>query len=165
LFSITIKLTDQNSAVEEHSQDLILLREELTATHTQLVTAHKAEIELMKVNVSENIKVQQEAHQNSIDELQNLAAKVAEKTEEDLNALRQVVLSTQRTLDKAEEENRELMAKLEEATINAEGWSASDEKLKEATRKLAELQDELEGTKTVSFHGPIIRKLIFRWPT
>ena len=128
MFSITIKLTDQNSAVEEHSQDLILLREELTATHTQLVTAHKAEIELMKVNISENIKVQQEAHQNSIDELQNLAAKVAEKTEEDLNALRQVVLSTQHTLDKAEEENRELMAKLEETTMNAQGDSASEEK-------------------------------------
>lgn len=151
---------EQNLAVEEHSQDLILLREELTATHTQLVTAHKAEIDSMKINISENIKIQQEAHQNSIDELQNLAAKVAEKTEEDLDALRQVVLSTQHTLDKAEEENRELMAKLEEATINAEGGSASEEKLKEAIRKIGELQDELDGTKTVSFHGRSVRKLI-----
>jgi hypothetical protein len=158
------ELTDQNSAAEEHSQDLILLREELTATHTQLVTAHKDEIELMKINISENIKIQQEAHQDSIDELQNLAAKVAKKTEEDLNALRQVVLSTQHTLDKAEEENRELMAKLEEATINAEGGSASEEKLKEALRKIAELQDELEGTKTVSFPNPIVCELISRWP-
>jgi hypothetical protein len=151
-------------AVEEHSQDLILLREELTATHTQLVTAHKAEIESMKINISENIRIQREAHQNSIDELQNLAAKVAEKTEEDLNALRQVVLSTQHTLDKAEEENRELMAKLEEATINAEGGSASEEKLKEAMRKLAELQDELEGTKTVNFPCRIVCMLMSRWP-
>ena len=118
----------------------------------------------MKINITENTKIQQEAHQNSIDELQDLAAKVAGKTEEDLNALRQVVLSTQHTLDKAEEENRELMAKLEEATINAEGGSASEEKLKEAIRKIGELQDELEGTKTVNFPYRNICKLIFRWP-
>jgi len=141
-----------------------LLREELTATHTQLVTAHEAEIELLKINISENHKTQQEAHQNSIDELQDLAAKVARKTEEDLNALRQVVLSTQHTLDKAEEENRELMAKLEEATINAEGGSAAEEKLKEAIRKIGELQDELEGTKTVNSPCRIVCKLTFRWP-
>ena len=155
----------ENLAVEEHSQDLILLREELTATHTQLVAAHKAEIDSMKVNISENIKIQQEAHQDSIDELQVLAARVAEKTEKDLNDLRQVVLSTQHTLDKAEEENRELMAKLEEATMNAGGGSASEEKLKEAMRKLAELQDELEGTKTVSSLALNASKLISRWPT
>ena len=123
-------------AVEEHSQDLILLREELTATHTQLVATHKAEI-----------------------------ANVAEKAEKDLNDLRQIVLSTQHTLDIAEEENRELMAKLEEATMNAGGGSALEEKLKEATRKLAELQDELEGTKTVSSSARNVSKLIFRWPT
>jgi hypothetical protein len=53
---------------------------------------------------------------------------------------------------------------VEEATINAEGGSASEEKLKEAMRKRAELQDELEGTKTVSFPAGIVCKLIFRWP-
>lgn len=134
--------------------------DELTATHTQLVNAHRAEIEAMKINLDENVKVQQEAHQDSIDELQNLAAKVAEKTEHDLQKLREVVLLTQHTLDKAEEENRELMAKLEEATTNAEGGSESEEKLKEALRKVSELQDELEGTKTVSFIDPGGIKLI-----
>jgi len=56
---------------------------------------------------------------------------------------------TQLTLEKAEEENRELMAKLEEAVTNSKD-PASGNKLKEAQRKISELQDELEDTKTVS---------------
>ena len=144
------ELKNQNLAVEEHSQDLILLREELTATHTQLIADHRAKVEHLKAVEAGKIRDQQEAHQGSIDELQNEAARVAEKALSDLNAVREVVGLTQLTLEKAEEENRELMAKLEEAVTNSVD-PASEDKLKEAQRRISELQDELEDTKTVSY--------------
>jgi uncharacterized phage infection (PIP) family protein YhgE len=138
-----------NSQRREH-EDLDLLRKEFKATNDQLVTAHQAEIEAMKDNLFARVAEQQTAHQNSIDELQEEAGRAAHKAREDLDAVREVVGLTQHTLEKAEEENRELMAKLEEATTNVAGGSDLEEKLKEALRKVSELQDELEGTKTVS---------------
>ena len=104
----------------------------------------------MKAVEAGKIRDQQEAHQGSIDELQNEAARVAEKALSDLNAVREVVGLTQLTLEKAEEENRELMAKVEEAVTNSKD-PASEDKLKEAQRRISELQDELEDTKTVSY--------------
>jgi chromosome segregation ATPase len=59
--------------------------------------------------------------------------------------------SMKQHLEKAEEEIEELRTKLEQAASSVEGGSASEQKLKEALRKAGELQDELEGTKTVSY--------------
>jgi len=90
-------------------------------------------------------------HQLAVDELKQESSKRLEETEETLAKVREVVGLTQITLEKAEEENQELQAKLEEAVVNAESGSGSEQRLKDALRKVSELQEELEDTKTVSF--------------
>jgi DNA repair ATPase RecN len=89
-------------------------------------------------------------HQIAIGNLKQETSEQLKKAEEDLWKVREVVGLTQITLEKAEEENRDLQAKLEEAATNAESGSESEQKLKEASRRISELQEELEDTKTVS---------------
>jgi chromosome segregation ATPase len=136
----------QALASQENVQDLIILREELTATHTSLVESQQAEIDSIHNKHSMTLADLAADHQTTLGD-------VGEKLHEAqaaLSAARERQQELENQLATAATENEEIRFKLEDALHQAGGSeSKSKADLEEARERASELQRELADIKDV----------------
>jgi len=150
----------QRSAADEHARELAELRESLHATHTQLSSAHEAELDSIKANTAAELSASNAAHSDEVAKLRSELDAVRSAAEDGSKGLQEAVLARQEaeeqiagvrdqlaTPEKQLEEAQSQAAAQQAAMVNGKESGDEEKRLRNIVQTL---QEELENTKTVS---------------